>query len=152
MLTEEQARRFWSKVRVDESGCWLWTGHVNKDGYGLIAGSWFKGTRLVHRLAWLLIRKQLSSAYLCHTCDVRTCCNPDHLFEGTPAQNILDCVSKDRHARGSRNANHKLSEAQVLEIRRLAEIGTSSKELATRFSVSRVNINYIVARTAWKHI
>lgn len=33
---------------------------------------------------------------ICHSCDVRTCVNPDHLFCGTTKENAQDMVRKGR--------------------------------------------------------
>jgi hypothetical protein len=34
--------------------------------------------------------------FICHHCDYKPCCNPDHLFLGTPADNTADHIAKGR--------------------------------------------------------
>jgi len=99
--------RFWPKV--DKSAgpekCWIWKGAMYPNGYGGFAMRDFeKGVAksgYAHRAAYILsfgaIPRKL---HVCHTCDVRNCVNPDHLFLGTATDNIRDCISKGRNARG----------------------------------------------------
>lgn len=82
---------------VCPSGCWLWTGVINKSGYGTISCSQFKET-LAHRVSWIIhfgnFNKDLE---VCHKCDVRNCVSPYHLFLGTKEDNQRDSVFKGRH-------------------------------------------------------
>ena len=55
-------------------------------------------------------------------------------------------------AKGSNNGSSKLTEEDVLKIRKLASDGISSKDIAEQFNISRGNCNSIIARKYWKHI
>ena len=84
-------------IPVTESGCWLWTGYSRRDGYGYIAHN--KRAIGAHRASWIIYRGDIPEGlHVCHTCDVRDCVNPDHLFLGTASDNMQDCVRKGRSA------------------------------------------------------
>ena len=68
------------------TGCWLWAGSLNRNGYGRI--SLGGRTRVVHRVVWVLCGYELdSSQVLDHLCRVRSCCNPAHLEPVSHAEN-----------------------------------------------------------------
>jgi HNH endonuclease len=80
------------------SGCLLWTGGYSTYGYGVIG----YGGRIwqAHRLAWINVHGPIPlGALICHRCDVRGCINPDHLFLGTPSDNMVDMHEKRRARR-----------------------------------------------------
>jgi hypothetical protein len=81
------AERFWAKV-WQKAGCWLWTGGRSGDGYGAISAGGY-GSRVLkaHRVSWELHCGPLSPAdYVRHTCPIKTCVNPDHLYLYTPRE------------------------------------------------------------------
>lgn len=90
------ADRFWSKT-LKTSDCWLWTGAKQRSGYGWFNADWKRGPELAHRVAFRLTHGRNAGPELCHTCDVRLCVRPDHLYEGTRTTNVRDCVSRGRH-------------------------------------------------------
>lgn len=53
---------------------------------------------------------------------------------------------------GSEHGRAKLTEEEVLEIRRKYKSGLLEKELAEQYGVTRSNIGAIVTRKSWKHI
>lgn len=137
------AERFWPKVeRRGTRECWEWTGAIVKCGYGQILHS--RGRRVyAHRASWELARGAVPDGlWVLHTCDNRTCVNPDHLFLGTYLTNIWDKTRKGRSAR-------KLTEPQVLEIRASTD---SRAALAARYGVSVNMIHYVQMRHSWKHV
>jgi hypothetical protein len=84
------------EARLDRSGpCWLWTGTTNGVGYGQIRIDGKRWT--THRLAWTLAYGPIPEGMcVLHRCDTRACCNPEHLFLGTVADNNRDMGKKGR--------------------------------------------------------
>ena len=89
--------RVWE--HIDKSGadeCWLWTASKMRNGYGHIG---VEGRTIsAHRVAWESVNGPIPAGMnVLHTCDVRACCNPAHLWLGTQQQNIQDMADKGRH-------------------------------------------------------
>lgn len=151
----EFAATFWE--RVDRSGgadaCWPWTRGRDRDGYGMI---WRHRTNLrTHRTALLLSGVAVSDdEFVCHRCDNPPCCNPRHLFVGTPADNVLDCNRKGRawSPRGEDAYWAKLSERDVRQIRRRRSAGEKASLIAADFGVSESNVRMIASGKTWRHL
>ena len=74
-----------------------------------------------------------------HSCDKRTCVNPDHLSLGTRSDNMQDCVKKGRlnHSKGIRI----LTKEQIKKIRKeYIPWKVSHRDLAEVYGVSRTTI------------
>ena len=154
-LLEEQSDK------IDRSGdCWLWTGATAGSGYGVVV---LDGqNHYVHRIAADVGEDE----YALHTCDVKNCLNPDHLYGGTPQDNIEDAVERgqipeggpgyffDGHRSeavsnsgadqsGEDHPASKFDQETVEEIRDKYSEATQS-ELANEYGVSRSTISRIV--------
>lgn len=133
---------------VTECGCWLWIGSLNKGGYGQINVA--KQMINTHRISWELHRGQVPDGlYVLHTCDVRSCVNPDHLFLGTHVENMIDMKKKKRSQYGERNPHRKLSEADVIKIRTSP---LNQYELAEKYNLTQSAISSIQLGICWKHL
>ena len=80
-------RRLHDMLRLD-GDCWLWQGHVMKNGYGLMKGSDGR-TGSVHRIAYeLLVGAVPDGMTLDHLCENKRCANPAHLEPVSRVENI----------------------------------------------------------------
>lgn len=146
--------------------CWLWMGARSKSGYGKIART-ENGKRKhyrAHKLSYLLFKGPIPDGlWVCHNCvpnrDNPACVNPDHLWLGTPSEDIKDAVKKgtlkppqwDRN--GSRNPAAKLTEDLVREIRTKYATGNyTQKRLGKEYGVSQRLTCQIVRGEIWRTV
>lgn len=141
---------FWKKIKKPSpDACWEWTRSKNRKGYG---NACFKNQKWrAHRLAFFLAYKTPLPSLIMHSCDNPSCCNPLHLFPGTPAINSRDMVSKKRNKHGSRHYRAKLKEKDVIDIRKMIGQGVRHKEIAIKYGVHKGTISAIKNRT-WKQL
>lgn len=142
--------KFMKKVSPEpNTGCWLWFGAHHKDGYGSFS---YKGrNQVAHRVGYELHCGEIPAGMnVCHRCDNRACVNPDHLFLGTHQENIADRNAKGRQSRGETHGTAKLTERDVLAIRRLS--GRSQREMARDFGVTRSAIQSILRGDVWVNV
>lgn len=132
--------------------CLEWTGQLNTHGYGTFKRQ--GKVHAAHRISYKQSHGEIPKGmFVCHTCDNRKCCNPLHLFLGTPKENSEDRDAKGRGSRGERSGVAKLSEKDVLEIRKkYSPERNSSRKLAREYDVSKPTILRVVNRKTWRHI
>jgi len=125
--------------RDPKKGCVPWTKGLSGGGYGYVSVPGPGRRVLVHRV--LLERKlgrSLGHKELArHTCDNRTCINPDHLEPGYHKDNMQDMVDRQRHPFA-----YDRPERVALRERafRLSAQGLTSRQVAAKVGVSQPTV------------
>ena len=170
-------QRFWAKV--DKSGptpshrpelgpCWVWTASKSAEGYGFFNMSDQKNMG-AHRASWCLANGAIPSRmWVLHRCDNPSCVRPEHLFLGTPTDNVRDMLAKGRARThegdahwfrrvagvqvGANNFNAVLTAEDVLAIKRCLIAGETTSALGKRFGVRGPTISQILAGRNWNSV
>ncbi len=90
----------YAKTVVTPDGCWVWTSRKDREGYPILRYLVSGKSKDLSAHRWSLQQKLGRpigyGLYALHTCDVRLCINPDHLYEGDHRQNMRDMVARNR--------------------------------------------------------
>lgn len=127
---------------AQENGCILWMGPVGNHGYGNF--HYNKTLYLTHRAAYEIFKGPIPDGMMvCHTCDVKICINPEHLFLGTSFDNMADMARKGRQSR-------KLTDEDVRQIRSI--VGVSYAQIGRLYGVTEVMARNIRLGKWWRHL
>lgn len=160
-VREDLATRFWKMVdrSAGPDKCWPFLGTKNEDGYG---GFQIEGRKvLAHRVAWELENGPIPEHDSFHgnvvrhvVCDNPRCQNVAHMALGSQGDNIGDRDEKGRRAdtHGEGHPSNRLTNADVIEIRRRLAAGEAGKDIAADKGVSRATISMIKNNQIWTHI
>lgn len=151
---ENLKEEFEKQFIIDGNNCWLWQGKLNGSGYGSFC---INGVNMgAHRASKIIYSDlDITNKYACHSCDIRNCVNPDHIWIGTNSDNMADAALKGRNIsqlkphirKGESNGNSKLKLNDVLAIRSST---MSNKELAIKYNIHSSQISKIKANKAWR--
>jgi hypothetical protein len=127
--------RLLSRIVKQGSGCWEWQGARRDRGYGMISvlGRMCRVPRVAYELWVGPIPK---GKWVLHRCNNPRCCNPAHLYAGTPVQ-----------------GRAILNELKVGEIKWLLSNSLKSQsEIAKCYGVSRWVIQHIRKGEHWAQV
>ena len=129
-------------VSTDE--CVRWSGRVERDGYGRT------GKRLAHRVTWERCFGPIPTGmHVLHRCDNPPCVNPEHLFLGTHAENMLDMKLKGRSPR--KPSYVRVTMDQIREIRRIGW-SQATKKTGEQFGICASQVRNILHRRHWANV
>lgn len=133
------------------TGCREWKGVPNSNGYGKIGIG--KKYYYAHRLAYSAFKGNIPAGFdIRHLCHNKLCILAAHLDVGTRQDNIQDSAIAGRRIVGEKNNLAKLTEKEVIAIRRLCMTGMSGAKIAALFGVTAACISKIKLGQAWKHL
>lgn len=108
------------------TGCINWQGRLDFDGYGRFKIENSNKSELIHRIVFRTIHGNIpDSMMITHKCDNRKCCNPLHLALGDAISNNKERVDRGRSNNGERNGQSKLTEDEVIAIKRYSGTNVS---------------------------
>jgi len=143
------AHRFWTKVCLAKSGCWLWLGTKTR-GYGMLSTQHRSSPVFAHRVSYVLHTGEDIRGKLVH---------PEHLYIGNEADNSKDAWKRGRAMLptnapfGSSHHSAKLSDNDIVKIKSRLSFGIETlKEIATDYGVTPQAIWAIKHGRNWKHV
>ena len=142
---------FWQRVGIrGEDECWPYLWGRSSTGYGSLR--WNGRVDKSHRVAYELAYGEVPDGlWVLHHCDNPPCCNPYHLYAGTPKDNVRDMMDRGRDGHGDCTRDGMngsvLTTSQVQFILDNPQIGGS--ELSRRFGCSRQLVSLIRKRVMW---
>lgn len=131
--------------------CMIWPYAENGVGYGMLTiGGRFK---LAHRAACEHRHGPPPSAKheAAHSCGNghKGCFSPFHVEWKTHAENNRDKIKHGTSLRGEQHNMAKLTDGDVIEIRRLRANGWKQEELAQKFGIKQPTISNILSGRSW---
>lgn len=130
--------------KVDDSngtGCWEWRASMYPGGYGQFYYGEIDGKERqgkAHKAAWVLMNGPTPDGlHVLHKCHNRKCCNPNHLYLGTHADNMRDRQESGRTSRGAHRYNFKRDESLNAQIGALRAEGLKIDVICERLKIGR---------------
>lgn len=158
--TPEQKRQnmidHYNKYVIRKEGCWGWSGaQRRKDEPYYAVMSYERKIIPAHRVSWIIHKGNIPDGlWVLHSCDNKTCSNPDHLFLGTVKDNVHDAMKKGLIIPPMADNHHmsKLTSSKVKEIRKLLIDGITQAHIARLYDVTPTMIQGISAGRTWKSV
>jgi len=139
-------KRIVGNITIDKNGCWIWNGNPRENGY--CRTSFRRKCWYLHRLSyWAFVGDVLGDGCVCHSCDVRACCNPNHLFQGTHKDNMSDAVKKGRQAKGFDLPQTKLTDLDKEQIIARASSGELYDKIGNDYGVCRQLVGQLAIKS-----
>lgn len=139
-------------TRFGVDDCWPWIKSY-RNGYGAIKHQ--GRVYSAHRIAFIIAKGDPGEGMVVmHSCDNKSCCNPGHLFAGTPTQN-----NHESRERGSRTVNRGvecphavLNDKLVALIWVHRKMGLGARRIAHATGIRERLIDKVLYGHSWNHL
>jgi hypothetical protein len=156
-VTRSLKMRFAAKVTKVENGCHIWTGTIQRHGYGAIK---IEDRKIdAHVASWRIANGGIAvpvGMLIRHTCNCRQCVNPKHLKCGTHAENMQDAIQNGRGEfmpRGEEVWNSVLTDRLVKQIRRMHQPGkVGARAIGKKLGLHESTVAGVLKGRTWKHV
>jgi len=158
VVTNELRDRFFSKTVSASTGCMIWTGAVQRNGYGAFK---IDGHKIdAHVASWRIANDGIGvplGLLVMHMCDCRPCVNPSHLALGTNAENMrhahIGDKSSDYKRFGEQCSHAKLTDDIVRTIRSLYVPNKFGyRRIARHLGLTEKTVASVCYGKSWKHV
>lgn len=158
IVTDSLKARFFAKTAKADTGCVIWTGCVQRNGYGAVKIDHQKID--AHVASWRIANGGQPvpvGKLVMHSCDCRCCVNPDHLSIGTVSENMLHAHSdgrgEDFKLKGEQCGSAKLTEDQVRQIRAMyVPLKFGYRKIARALKLNEPCVAAVCYGHSWKHV
>ena len=152
MIYNKNPETFWNKIDIRRlEDCWPYKNGSSRYPYIKINGKSYPA----HRIAWELSNNTTipEGMYILHKCDNKRCCNPNHLYCGTPQDNMRDRWNRNpTPAEIIGIGGVKLSADEIVEIRNLHQDGPCGRHKISMQKVgSMYGVNWSTIRNIWNN-
>ena len=153
VISDRFKNRFIKSI-IKTDSCWFLPNKPAVTGYIQVT-VFYAGKRYntnAHRVSYQIFKGEiLNNLHVCHSCDVRNCINPNHLWLGTVQQNLEDRKIKGRNAAGENHGNSKLTANDVNNIRNSYFNKTMSViNLCKYYSLGKSTVYDIISGKSWR--
>lgn len=140
-----------NNIIIVDNGCWLWQKCCQSNGYGIIR---VKGKNIkTHRLSYSIFKGEIPKGQIIrHICDIKKCCNPDHLILGTQQDNVNDREFRNRGAKGSKSPNTILKEKDIIDILKMHKNGYNGVKISKKYNIHKNSVYNILNGKTWRHV
>lgn len=139
-------------IKRGDNECWGWKIKEER-GYGQAV---FMGKHIsASKASYIVYKGEIPKGMIvCHSCDVPECTNFRHLWLGTYHENTQDMIKKgrNRNPKGTDHPGSKLTEEQIVDIKKRLSNGEKGSYIAQLFSISDSLVSSIKTKKKWGHI